>query len=150
MKIPNQTQLPSAKKRMASTLSSLVRRGTSFLTPNASTWNLGATSDSTFATASEGALFNKVDPAVDGEDCDHDCDSCTIRYPAKFKIDEDTKLYGHVNGWATHLLVGTGKTDWVRDVEDEKASVMEAVGKCGVTPANGVGILHAKNVEQSE
>ena len=130
-------KMPSTKKRMASTLSNLVRRGTTFLTPNASTTNLGTTNTG-FTTAAQGTLFKKVDPAVDGEDCDHDCDSCTIKYPAKFKIDEDAKLYGHVKGWATHLLVGTGKTDWVRDVEDEKGSVMEAVGQCKVAPANGV------------
>ena len=36
------------------------------------------------------------------------------------------------------MLVATGKTDWVRDVEDEKGSVMEAVKECGVKPENGV------------
>lgn len=32
------------------------------------------------------------------------------------------------------MLVATGKTDWVRDVQDEKGSVMEAVRECGVEP----------------
>lgn len=36
------------------------------------------------------------------------------------------------------MLVATGKTDWKRDVEDEKGSVMEAVRDCGVLPNNGV------------
>ena len=36
------------------------------------------------------------------------------------------------------MVVATGKTDWVRDVEDEKGSVMEAVRDCGVKPDNGV------------
>ena len=123
-------------RKMTSTLSSLVRRGTAFLTPNGSTLHVDQSKD--FATAPEGTLFPKIDPTVDGEDCDHDCESCTIRYPAKFSIDEDSKLYGQVKGWATHLLVATGKTDWVRDVEDEKGSVMEAVGKCSIKPDNGV------------
>ena len=123
-------------KKMTSTFSSLVRRGTAFLTPNGSTLNIH--DGNGFATAPEGALFPKVDPTVDGEDCDHDCESCTIRYPAKFSIDEEAKLYGQVKGWATHLLVATGKTDWVRDVEDEKGSVMEAVGGCAIKPDNGV------------
>jgi len=87
-----------------------------------------------------------VDPAVDGEDCEHDCESCTIKLPPKFSIDEDEKLYGFVKGWATHMLVATGKTDWVRDVEDEKGSVMEAVGKSGVKPSNGRLMLSASNI----
>jgi hypothetical protein len=85
------------------------------------------------------SLFPKVDPAVDGEDCDHDCESCHVKYPKGFKIDEDDKLYGHVKGWSTHILVATGKTDWARDVADEEGSVMEAIEKkANVKPSNGV------------
>jgi hypothetical protein len=84
-------------------------------------------------------LFPKVDPLVDGEDCNHDCQSCDIKFPRGFKIDESDKLYGHVKGWSTHVLVATGKTDWVRDVADEKGSVMEAIDKkSSVKPSNGV------------
>lgn len=74
-------------------------------------------------------LFPKVDPAVDGEDCDHDCTSCVVKLPKGFKIDEEDKLYGHVKEWNTHVLVATGKTDWVRDVADEEGSLMEAIEK---------------------
>jgi hypothetical protein len=111
--------------------SSVFQRGKSFLKPNAQHEN-------GFAKAPEALLFPKVDPTVDGEDCDHDCESCEIQYPSKWKIDEDTELYGHVNGWATHMLVATGKADWVRDVADEKGSVMEAVRDCKIEPTNGV------------
>jgi hypothetical protein len=84
-------------------------------------------------------LFLKVDPAVDGENCDHDCESCHVNYPRGFKIDEGDKLYGYVKGWSTHVLVATGKTDWVRDVADEKGSVMEAIDKkADVKVSNGV------------
>lgn len=83
-------------------------------------------------------LFPKVDPAVDGDDCDHDCQSCDVKLPRGFKIEEDDELYGFVKGWSTHILVATGKTDWVRDVEDEKGSVMEAFGNSHVKPSNGV------------
>jgi len=86
-------------------------------------------------------LFPKVDPAVDGEDCDHDCDSCVVKYPKNFKIDESDLLYGFVKGWSTHVLVATGKTDWVRDVTDEKGSVMQAIGNAK-SPTNGVGVSH--------
>jgi len=85
------------------------------------------------------SLFPKVNPALDGEDCEHDCDSCHIKYPKGFKIDEDDKLYGHVKEWSTHVLIATGKTDWVRDVADEKGSLMEAIDKkANVKPTNGV------------
>ncbi|KAL9592556.1 MAG: hypothetical protein Q9179_006602 [Wetmoreana sp. 5 TL-2023] len=120
---------------MTTAFSSALRRGKAFLTPTSSSTSIPLVKDG-FAKAPEGSLFPKVDPAVDGEDCDHDCESCSIKYPAKFKIDENEKLYGHVNGWATHMLVATGKTDWVRDVSDEKGSVMEADQKLMLSASN--------------
>ncbi|GJC89705.1 actin patches distal protein 1 [Colletotrichum liriopes] len=90
-------------------------------------------------------LFSKTDPAVDGDDCDHDCESCHVKYPKGFKIDESDELYGHVKGWSTHALVATGKSDWVRDVADEKGSVMEAIGKAA-SPSNGKLMLSASNI----
>lgn len=82
-------------------------------------------------------LFAKADPAIDGYDCSHDCSTCSIHYPRNFKIDHDDRLYGFVKGWSTHLIVATGKSDWVRDVADEKGSVMEAVNGAS-NPTNGV------------
>lgn len=117
-----------------------LRRGAELLSPR--TGSPATTDDDEnygFRKAStQTALFPKVDPAVDGEDCDHDCASCTVHYPKRFEVEMTDKLYGHVNGWATHLLVATGKSDWVRDVADEKGSVMEAIDKGGLTPSNGV------------
>lgn len=84
-------------------------------------------------------LFTKANPAVDGDDCSHDCSSCSIHYPRNFKIEEDDRLYGFVKGWSTHLIVATGKSDWVRDVANEKGSVMEAVGGAA-HPTNGVSL----------
>ncbi|KAL8976909.1 MAG: hypothetical protein Q9205_007183 [Flavoplaca limonia] len=130
---------------MTATFSSALKRGRAFLTPTSSSTAVPRLADS-FSKAPEGGLFPKVDPAIDGEDCDHDCESCSIKYPAKFKIDEDDNLYGHVNAWATHILVATGKTDWVRDVSDEKGSVMEAVRDCGIEPSNGKLMLSASNM----
>lgn len=93
-------------------------------------------------------LFAKTDPAVDGEDCTHDCQTCTIKYPRKFEIDMEDELYGFVKGWETHLLVATSKSDWVRDVEDEKGSVMEAMGSAK-SPSNGVSLrLQSESGEQ--
>ena len=82
-----------------------------------------------FTKASISELFPKTDPALDGDECIRDCESCTVKYPRTFKIDEEEELYGFVKGWSRHILCATGKTDWVRDVADEKGSIMEAVGK---------------------
>jgi len=93
-------------------------------------------------------LFPVVDKAVDGEDCDRDCDSCSVQYPKGFKIDEGDELYGFVKGWSTHVLVATGKTDWVRDVADEKGSVMQAIaGAKG--PTNGVCRSHHSSLHHT-
>ncbi|CAN9369737.1 unnamed protein product [Alternaria alternata] len=91
-------------------------------------------------------LFPTTDPAVDGDDCLHDCASCSVKYPRKFEIDETEELYGHVKGWSTHLIVATGKTDWVRDVADEKGSIMEAVDRGDAKPSNGKLMLSASNI----
>ncbi|KAF2159672.1 hypothetical protein M409DRAFT_70857 [Zasmidium cellare ATCC 36951] len=96
------------------------------------------------------ALFPPTRPDVDGDDCLHDCASCSISYPKKFKIDDEDHLYGAINGWSRHLIVATGKTDWVRSVEDEKDSVMEAVGKHGGDVEGGKLMLSASNIPLPE
>lgn len=50
------------------------------------------------------SLFPKVDPQVDGEDCNHDCASCEVTLPKGWDIDETDELYGFVKGWSTHVL----------------------------------------------
>ncbi|CAI7645209.1 unnamed protein product [Penicillium glandicola] len=138
----------------------LFRRGTSSLFGSS---NVSAASSKTDITtdavgdnalAAEGfqtisssdKLFKNVDPAVDGEDCLHDCATCTVKYPAKFDVDHQDELYGQVKGWATHMLVATGKSDWVRDVADEEGSVMEAIERGGLEPSNGRLKLSASNM----
>ncbi|KAG5970036.1 hypothetical protein E4U58_000799 [Claviceps cyperi] len=91
-------------------------------------------------------LFPKTDPSADGDDCLHDCDSCSVRYPRGFSIDEADVLYGQVKGWSTHLVIGTGKTDWTRDVADEKGSVMEAIAQAKGLPTNGRLMVSASNM----
>lgn len=51
-----------------------------------------------------------------------------------------------MKGWQTHLVVATGKTDWVRDVADEKGSIMEAVDRGSVKPSNGKLMLSASDM----
>ncbi|PVI01665.1 hypothetical protein DM02DRAFT_613485 [Periconia macrospinosa] len=138
------TYKPFAAYKMTATLKNFYYK----LTPTSSSNvvpTLKKPGEFTKAATSE-ALFPTTDPAVDGDDCLHDCSSCTIKYPSKFTIDETEELYGHVKGWSTHLIVGTGKTDWVRDVADEKGSIMEAVDKGGEKPSNGKLMLSASNI----
>ncbi|KIX04200.1 uncharacterized protein Z518_07754 [Rhinocladiella mackenziei CBS 650.93] len=128
---------------------SLLRSVKTFLTPTGSSANLEHSTG--FRTAkTETELFTPTRPDVDGGECLRDCDSCTTHYPKKFSIDESDKLYGHVKGWNTHLIVGTGRTDWVRDVTDEKGSVMHAVGKAGLERRNGKLMLSASNLPSGE
>ncbi|KAK8069682.1 Bcapd1 [Apiospora phragmitis] len=125
---------------MALGFRSLVDGARKALTP------LSGTPASLPEAASARALFPATDPTVDGDDCLHDCDSCHIAFPRGFKIDEADLLYGHIKGWSTHVLVATGKTDWTRDVEDEKGSVMQALGGAPQKPANGRLMLSASNM----
>ncbi|MBV1838883.1 hypothetical protein KUA11_17035, partial [Acetobacter estunensis] len=82
--------------------------------------------------------FPKTDPAVDGEDCLHDCEACSVKYPRNFAVEESDVLYGHVSEWQTHALVATSKTGWVRDSAEEPGSVMQAIEKLHEKPMNGV------------
>lgn len=116
-------------------MQSLIQKGRAFLTPSQSSTNINKQG---FQTAkSPTRLFPTVDPAIDGEDCLHDCNSCSITLPRKWEIDEEDTLYGHVKGWDTHVIVATGKTDWVRDIADEKGSLMEKIEKRGLSVKNG-------------
>ncbi|KAK6435033.1 hypothetical protein LTR95_008782 [Oleoguttula sp. CCFEE 5521] len=118
-----------------------------FTTPSASSSDLTSLrSDGLLTAKTPTSLFPTTSAEVDGEDCLHDCESCSIHLPKKWSIDEDDKLYGHIKGWERHLLVATGKTDWVRDVEDEKGSVMEAVGKAVSAVEGGRLMLSASNI----
>jgi hypothetical protein len=63
----------------------------------------------------ENDLFAPTTVEVDGEDCLHDCEGCSTKYPAKFSIDQSKDLYGHIKAWDRHVLIATGKSDWVSD-----------------------------------
>ncbi|KAL2040861.1 hypothetical protein N7G274_006319 [Stereocaulon virgatum] len=128
---------PTSLSNNRMSLQSVLQKGKAFLTPKGSSDSL---------ITSNGFIFPKVDSAIDGEDCDHDCETCEVQLPKGWKIDHTEKLYGHIHGWATHMLVATGKTDWVKDVSDEKGSVMQAVRDCKVEPENGKLMLSASNM----
>lgn len=126
------------KQKMAVSLKSLMNSVLGAV-PASVAGQLAAPSSSGGSAPME-VLFDKTSAEVDGDECLHDCESCSVKYPRGFKIDEEDVLYGQVKGWSTHVLVGTGKSDWVRDVADEKGSVMEAIQKVGGV-TNGVSIF---------
>jgi hypothetical protein len=130
-------------------MSSLLRSLTDRFTPNASSTDLNATKprpDGFLTAKATDALFPRTKPEIDGEDCLHDCETCTIHLPRGFKIDEDDQLFGQIKGFSRHLIVATGKTDWVRDVADEKGSVMEAMDKHNGEVNGGRLMLSASNM----
>jgi hypothetical protein len=130
-------------------MTSLIRSLTDRFTPNASSTDLHATKPRPdgFSTArTSDALFPRTKSEIDGEDCLQDCESCTIHLPRSFKIDEDDHLFGQIKGFSRHLIVATGKTDWVRDVADEKGSVMEAVDAHNKEVRGGRLMLSASNM----
>lgn len=134
-------------------MASLLRQLTDRLTPNTSSTDLSKSATATkprpdgFRTAKGiDALFPRTKPEIDGEACLHDCENCSVQLPRGFKIDEEDRLFGEIKGWSRHLIVATGKTDWVRDVADEKGSVMEAVEKFGVGVEGGRLMLSASNM----
>ncbi|KAG6319780.1 hypothetical protein E4U44_006702 [Claviceps purpurea] len=129
------------KQKIAVSLKSLV---SSVLGDNSKRSSSSSSSSKTASTCTD--LFPKTDPSADGDDCLHDCDSCSVRYPRGFSIDEADVLYGQVKGWSTHLVIGTGKTDWTRDVADEKGSVMEAIARAKDLPTNGRLMVSASNM----
>ena len=128
----------------------LLRTLTDKITPGAHTTDGTATKpgpDGFLTAKGTDALFPRTQADIDGEECLHDCESCTVHLPRSFKIDEGDRLFGEIKGWSRHLVVATGKTDWVRDVADEKGSVMEAVDKHNGEVEGGRLMLSASNME---
>jgi hypothetical protein len=64
------------------------------------------------------------------EECLNDCASCPD-YPRSFwkaGVERESALYGGVKKWDLHVLVATGRDNWIRDVEEE-GGVLTAVWK---------------------
>ncbi|KAK4081057.1 uncharacterized protein Triagg1_2589 [Trichoderma aggressivum f. europaeum] len=140
----NAPRMP-VKQKMAVSLKSLVSSVLSAV-PGAAGVGAGISGPASSAgPARLEALFARTEAEVDGDECLRDCESCAVKYPRGFKVDEEDVLYGQVKGWSTHVLVGTGKTDWVRDVADERGSVMEAIQRVGGV-TNGRLMLSASNL----
>ncbi|KAI9659712.1 MAG: hypothetical protein M1831_003610 [Alyxoria varia] len=123
------------------------RLKTSSSSDTTDTPNSSSSSATTFTRApNPTTLFPVTSPTTDGPSCTHDCASCTVKLPKSWKIDETDKLYGEVNGWETHMLVATGKSDWTKHVEEERGSVMEAVEVHKGLVETGRLMLSASNI----
>lgn len=114
----------------------LLRRGTSF-------FSAAATKVDTSADAgkvTKDTLFPLVTcehDKTDADECDHDCAACPQVAPDgssgygkafdKIGVDHDGELWGGVKKYSRHVIVATGETDWIRDVDEIPGSVMEAL-----------------------
>ena len=98
---------------------------------------LGLGSDEPNGAVTKDTLFPLA--TQEEKECLKECDGCAISFPRKFDVDRSDELWGRVNEYSVHVLVATGKSDWLRDVVDEKGSVMEAIGKERETRRKGKG-----------
>ncbi|OGM39924.1 sucrase/ferredoxin domain protein [Aspergillus bombycis] len=100
--------------------------------------------------ASPEYIFPTVDPKIDGEECRQDCADCTVKWPSKVKVDNTLPMYGYIKQFHAHVLVATGKTDWVGKVEQEKGSLMEAFKSDGGKSKQGRIMVSASNLTPPE
>lgn len=117
-------------------LNTLKRIGTALLNTRQSS----PSPDAATETTTKESLFPVVTKEEDGDDCDHDCDACP-GYPRSFEkvgIDTDDKLWGSIKKYSTHVIVATGETDWIRDVDQIDGSVMQKLSKLSGSVRNGV------------
>lgn len=78
------------------------------------------TTDTSFCSVkSADGLFPCTSAAVDGPESEQDCESCSIKYPRIWWVNESADIYGEVSEWSTHIIIATGKTDWVGDADIE-------------------------------
>ncbi|KMU86882.1 FMI1 protein [Coccidioides immitis H538.4] len=98
----------------------------------------------------DGYIFPTVDPESDGPDCTRDCADCTIKYPSRFMTDNQRRLYGKVKPFATHVLVATGKSDWVPKVENMQGTLMEAFASTSRQTEQGRIMVSASNIPTSQ
>jgi len=61
-------------------------------------------------------------------DCMNPC-STHLSYPSYLKIDYNSSLEGTVKPYFKHVLISTGKTDWITRIEDDPASLASQLHK---------------------
>jgi (2Fe-2S) ferredoxin len=85
--------------------------------------------------------------------CNHDCSACPSTsesgYGRQFDrigVAHGGDLWGLVKAYSTHVIVATGKSDWIRDVEDIPGSLMQALRKRAKEAKNGRMMISASNL----
>ncbi|TFK43173.1 Sucrase/ferredoxin-like-domain-containing protein [Crucibulum laeve] len=63
-----------------------------------------------------------VSPA-DCRSCSDPCDVGHEQYPSRFDVDMDTQMLGSVKPYHRQIIISTGKSDWERDITDNKQSL---------------------------
>ncbi|KAF8164989.1 Sucrase/ferredoxin-like-domain-containing protein [Crassisporium funariophilum] len=70
------------------------------------------------------------DVPVTTADCRACADPCDLgheAYPRRFDIDMDTQMLGSVKPYHRQIIISTGKSDWERDITDDKDSLAAAM-----------------------
>ena len=91
-------------------------------------------------------LVTKEDERTDDDDddaaaCNNDCNACPSGYGRAFDkhgINTRDDVWGKVVRYSSHAIVATGETDWIRDVEGIKGSVMRALAQHWKSSNDGV------------
>ncbi|CAJ0886783.1 3535_t:CDS:10 [Entrophospora sp. SA101] len=73
-------------------------------------------------------------------DCVNPC-STHLSYPSYLKIDYDSSLEGTVKPYFKHVLISTGKTDWIIRIEDDSASLASQLHKIIKSGGDGKKLL---------
>ncbi|PIG88990.1 sucrase/ferredoxin domain protein [Aspergillus arachidicola] len=86
--------------------------------------------------ASPQYIFPTVDPKTTVSNVATTAQIAVI-WPSKVKIDTTLPMYGYIKQFHAHVLVATGKTDWMGKVEQEKGCLMEAFKSDGGESKHG-------------
>jgi hypothetical protein len=55
-------------------------------------------------------------------------------YPRRFDIDMDTQMLGSIKPYHRQIVISTGKSDWTRDITDDKSSLAAAMADVASHP----------------
>lgn len=91
------------------------------------------------------SVFKKATPeeeikaeGVDLATCDFDCGSCDNELPALLNLrhdDDNAALWKLTKPYDLHMLVSTGRSDWLHDACETEGTLEHAVEKWGGSPA---------------
>ncbi|ODV90148.1 hypothetical protein CANCADRAFT_12865, partial [Tortispora caseinolytica NRRL Y-17796] len=59
--------------------------------------------------------------------CSITCEECEGKYPRLKGIDPISSLAGSAKSYDEHILIGTGKGDWIRNIDEEPGSIAHAI-----------------------